>query len=92
LSPERIRQRIRDGIPGAHPILNATGKMREDVMDPDRDEGPNFLNLSIENDIFFFHQVGTKRMPARPIHLRAKDGTFMAFEISQVLLEAYRFG
>jgi hypothetical protein len=92
LSPERIRQRIADGIPGAHPILNATGKTRSEVLDPDADEGAGFLKLLVDSDILFYHQVGTKQMPARPLHLRAKDGTWMAFEISQALLEAYRLG
>lgn len=91
LSDERIRQRLRDGLP-AGPILNATGKMRDDVMDPTVDEGGDFLRLLVDSDILHFHQIGTKRMPKRPIHLRAKDGTFMAFEISQKLLEAYRLG
>jgi hypothetical protein len=92
LSGERIRQRVRDGIPGEHPILNATGKMRAEVMDPDTVEGPDFLEILVHNDILYFHQVGTRRMAKRPIHLRQKDGTFMAFEMSVVLMEGYRFG
>jgi hypothetical protein len=92
LSDERIRQRIRDGIQGAHPILNATGKMRDDVMHPDMDEGESFVRILVTNDILFYHQGGTKRMVARPIHLRAKDRQFMSFEVSKTLLEAYRLG
>lgn len=91
LSNERIRQRIADGLPTG-PILNATGKMRDKVMDPEVDGGPTFMRLLVDSDILHFHQVGTKRMVARPIHLRAKDGRFMSQEISAKLLEAYRLG
>ena len=92
LAPETQRQRVRDGVGGTSPILVHHGNMRDEIMDPERDEGPNFLQLLVNSDILHFHQVGTKRMPARPIHLRSRDGTFMAFEISQKLLEAYRLG
>jgi hypothetical protein len=90
LAPETQRQRVRDGYKGTSPILVQSGKMRDKVMDPKMDEGSNWLNIFVESDILFYHQTGTTKMPKRPIHLRSKDGTFMAFEISAKLLEAYR--
>lgn len=63
-------------------------------MSAEYDGGAQFVNVVVRDDILFFHQTGAKRtnMPARPLRLRHKDGTYMSNEVRLQLMEAYRVG
>lgn len=83
------RDRVRKGYEPEGPILVASGKLKKRVMDPKVVEGHDFLTLIVDDPVMMYHQGGTKNMTSRPIHLRNKDGTFMAEAVAYVLLEAY---
>jgi phage virion morphogenesis protein len=63
LAPSTIEQREEQGYwPGL--ILQRTGDMADSIV---ADAGADFASLAIDQPYAFWHQVGTERMPARPI-------------------------
>lgn len=63
LAPATIEQREERGYwPGL--ILQRTGQMADSIV---ADAGADFASLAIDAPYAFWHQVGTDRMPARPI-------------------------
>jgi hypothetical protein len=85
------RRRIKEGFsPG--PILVKTGDMRKSVFEPELEGGPDFMNLLANDPKLPFHMSGTKKMVARPIQLRRKDGSFMSQRVAIGLMLSYQDG
>jgi hypothetical protein len=89
LAPNTKRDRVRKGYEPSGPILVASGRMRDHVLDPDVVEGLEFLEIVVSDEVLFYHQTGTRRMPQRPIHLRRRDGTWMSDEVRHLVIGAY---
>lgn len=74
LAPSTQRARARAGLPPAHPILVASGRLRESIVDP-RGRGSQDAAIRMSANMVeqatlvpysIFHHLGTRRMPARP--------------------------
>lgn len=94
LKPSTIRSRIQQGYPPG-PILTRSGKYRRNASNPLKlfiDEHINSLEITIDDRVAHFHQLGTSRMVARPLKLNAGDRYWLVVEISNSLMEAYHVG
>lgn len=69
LKSSTIRDRIKKGFGGAHPILERTGDLRSAFYykTTNVSKKNNYLEVSNKSKYFKYHQVGTKKMVARPM-------------------------
>lgn len=65
LKSSTIRDRIRKGYGGAHPILKRTGDLQKAFYY--KTAGNKYVEVSNKSDYFKYHQDGTKKMVARPL-------------------------
>lgn len=72
LAESTVAERTRLGYGGEHPILQRTGALRESLATRGApgnvfEVAPDRLQVGTSLFFAFFHQGGTKKMPARPI-------------------------
>jgi phage gpG-like protein len=91
LAPSTVRQRVREGHPGAHPILTRTGQYRRALTGEIRaNERPEDLQIMAPVVPGHFHQHGTSRMPARPMRFNEAERQDVVKIIQRHLLEGWR--
>lgn len=79
LAPATVRDRIRHGFPGDHPILHRTGALEASLTDPHaagavERVAPDSLFVGTNVSYARFHQTGTRRMPRRrPVEFTERD-------------------
>lgn len=70
LAASTVKDRIRRGWPGEHPILERSGQLKESITERGAaynvfDVRPDGVTIGTADPIAPFHQFGTSRMPAR---------------------------
>lgn len=71
LAPATVADRIRQGFPGSHPILQRTGAYRRSwAQGDDTEYTPTNtgweMYVGSSSPLARYHELGTSRMPARP--------------------------